>query len=739
MKKRLLPWILALVMITSLILPAMAAEDSETKGVLTEDLLGIETVLSPNSVAVVNPIYEDVQTVEDLTQPTPPKRKLLKAAAPSDSSVYTAASVEEAGEYLRKNLVERNTSVTFSIPTEDSADLTQISRNCYAEALKHTGVPVEGDYLRYHLGGYRSSWSSLDGITTYTFTFTLYTNAAQEEEMTEKVNNVVKRFGFTSDTSEYEKIRTIYDYICENIVYDNDSTSKLKYTAYAALINRTAVCQGYASLFYRLALTCGLSSRMVAGIGYHDDACTEGENHGWNIVAIDGVYYNLDTTWDAAQRQASTTYYYLLKGSSKSDFVRHEAGITLEGDPVYMPEELALLSSVNYAVPVEILIQPENSSVQMGESPSFGLAALGEGLTYHWYITWGNGQKSQATYTKPTRVNLPEMSEANKSWLHGTTAYCVVTDASGQSKTSETASVIYYDPSLASVKGYSLRLSGDIAINFFTDLSGKVTEDPNAYMHFTIPGETTKEVDIPVSEIEPREGTGYYVFPAETAAKDMTQNVHGEVFLSDGTKALDFDYCVENYGLKILGDTTGKYSDESKAMVRAMLNYGGYAQEYFDYHTDEMANRGIGDTSLPDLELDDSVKYSKTGSVSGVTYKGSSLILRSNTVIRHYFQITGEPEDVTFILNGQKLNPESSTKGTNYYSVDITGIPAKNLGTFYPLVVSKDGETMTLNYCVYSNIKATLDRSASTPKVSLNLMKSLYLYGMRSKEYFDTK
>ncbi len=79
--------------------------------------------------------------------------------------------------------------------------------------------------------------------------------------------------------------------------YDHlyDSSYDLKYTAYAALVNGKAVCQGYACLFYRMMLEAGIDVRIITGNG---GGGTD-SNHGWNIVRLKGLYYNMDTTWDA--------------------------------------------------------------------------------------------------------------------------------------------------------------------------------------------------------------------------------------------------------------------------------------------------------------------------------------------------------------------------------------------------------------------------------------------------------
>jgi hypothetical protein len=92
----------------------------------------------------------------------------------------------------------------------------------------------------------------------------------------------------------------------------------LKHTAYAAAINHTAVCQGYAVLFYRLALECGIDARVIAGKG---KGANGWEDHAWNIVKLGGNYYLLDATWDAGK--TPMYYQYFLKGRDAGLFPNH--------------------------------------------------------------------------------------------------------------------------------------------------------------------------------------------------------------------------------------------------------------------------------------------------------------------------------------------------------------------------------------------------------------------------------
>lgn len=82
----------------------------------------------------------------------------------------------------------------------------------------------------------------------------------------------------------------IHDYIVLNTAYDTNQSGKHKYTsylAYGALIDGSAVCQGYASAFNLLCREAGIFSYAVSA-----------DNHMWNVAIIDGFPLIYDVTWD---------------------------------------------------------------------------------------------------------------------------------------------------------------------------------------------------------------------------------------------------------------------------------------------------------------------------------------------------------------------------------------------------------------------------------------------------------
>ena len=94
------------------------------------------------------------------------------------------------------------------------------------------------------------------------------------------------------------------------------------YSAYGAIINGKAVCQGYASLFYRMCREAGIPARIITGLG-------NGGAHAWNIVKLDGAYYNVDVTWDDTE---DSNYNYFNKSDSEYASTHRRTGLS-----VYLP------------------------------------------------------------------------------------------------------------------------------------------------------------------------------------------------------------------------------------------------------------------------------------------------------------------------------------------------------------------------------------------------------------------
>lgn len=188
----------------------------------------------------------------------------------------------------------------------------------YDMVFEHTGDHRGGDTFGDEYDFYVSKGDRIYDDNYLYRRYTIRTESVYTKEQAAELDAAIDQLVGSWDLeglTEYERLRLVYDWMCSNIEYDhyhleNDPDYELMYTAYAAMIHRTCVCDGYANLFYRLALACGLDARKM--IGTYDGGC-----HAWNIVRVDRRYYSVDATWD------STTYPHYMFFLRGQDFYDH--------------------------------------------------------------------------------------------------------------------------------------------------------------------------------------------------------------------------------------------------------------------------------------------------------------------------------------------------------------------------------------------------------------------------------
>lgn len=212
---------------------------------------------------------------------------------------------DEVAEKIRQSLIRRDWCVTVSydLSGTNTDEIPGLIRGVMDEVFQETDDPCAGDYLYYQYGGYELRYSMSDNENSNRYSVTIipryYTDPEQEAAVDAELERVMAGFGFTEDTTEYEKVRAVYDFIKERTSYDiihkKNDNYHLKSTAYGALINGQAACQGYAVLMYRMLREAGVGVRVVTGTAQYE---TGDEYHAWNIVCIDGNWYNVDVTWD---------------------------------------------------------------------------------------------------------------------------------------------------------------------------------------------------------------------------------------------------------------------------------------------------------------------------------------------------------------------------------------------------------------------------------------------------------
>ena len=118
------------------------------------------------------------------------------------------------------------------------------------------------------------------------------------DQTVKKLNEVIKNLNLDGK-SDYEKFKAVTNWIVSNVTYDSHYNGKPNIPAgteyphdmTGAVLDKYAVCDGYAGLFYYMANAVGLKALYEDGT-----SISEQKGHAWNLVKMDGIYYYVDPT-----------------------------------------------------------------------------------------------------------------------------------------------------------------------------------------------------------------------------------------------------------------------------------------------------------------------------------------------------------------------------------------------------------------------------------------------------------
>ena len=94
--------------------------------------------------------------------------------------------------------------------------------------------------------------------------------------------------------SDYDKVLSVYNYICNTLIYDKSTADYDLRNIYYAVMTNHAVCDGYAGMMVYMLNSIDVPAFYVYGEG-HDESGTE--SHAWVCAMLDGNWYFFDPTW----------------------------------------------------------------------------------------------------------------------------------------------------------------------------------------------------------------------------------------------------------------------------------------------------------------------------------------------------------------------------------------------------------------------------------------------------------
>ncbi len=308
-----------------------------------------------------NPVLPDVEVYEYETPQ-------LYRAIQTGSRSY-CETTEECVQELRTAMANRESIINIYYIGDEY-------RDGYAKELQDMAVAYDmalgsntGDYLRYHYKSVsRRTFRGSSDIGTYyrfEYKFSFLSTAQEEEDVTAAMGTIMSSLALTGDTEK--DIRAIFAYVTANVLYDSGDYEFFSvHSAYAAVIQGRAVCQGYATMLYRMLRQAGIDCRIVGGRA-------GSVNHAWIMVEIDGLWYFLDPTWDAGRTSDEWQYYLIGSEQFYKDHVWEEEYQT---DPLF---DLYEISEENYdrnepALPEEIFLERMYEHLLGRHSDAIGLA-----------------------------------------------------------------------------------------------------------------------------------------------------------------------------------------------------------------------------------------------------------------------------------------------------------------------------------------------------------------------------
>ena len=527
------------------------------------------------------------------------------------------------------------------------------------------------------------------------------------------VQSAVAECNSKTDGSEYAKALWLHDWLLDQLEYDNT----LKWSsAESALTRELGTCQSYESAYAKLLTAAGIEN---------SETRDTYDGHTWNAMKLDGQWYQTDCTWD----DSSDNWYSFDQ--------RHlYFGLTDELMAIAHPGHSKIYTTDDYKTRSKSLA--DNYFVRTGDAAKWAKAYsdriqknLDSGKT-EFEITADNASYPPSISGIQNGITAYAINQM--TWT--TDKAAVTLNATGSAKSFTFTAEYASESPAVSLYGRSITLKDNIDVNYYMEMSDSVFEH-DAYLEFKIGGQTYKLNASDAAEVN-ENGKTLYKFSCPVNAAQMSDTIETRIVIDNKTEE-EYSYSVKEYATELLSKSN-EYPEETIKLVKALLNYGTAAQNFFKYNTDKPANAGLSDTdkAVAAADFEEYKAVIKTDSANsqsnGLTYYGSSLICKSEMTVRHYFMVNEGCDINNYKFsyvnadgNEVSLTPKKASDGV--YCVDINGIMARNLNSNYACKVTRKNKNciFELDYGPFSYSQKVIDSGNSSNELK-NLVNALYWY-----------
>ena len=265
-------------------------EPQTDRAAASETRTAADETISPPVTKQPETVSSDTKAPETeapAEQPYVPSEEDLSASVPRYA--YEALSDSDRKQYtlILESLLNRRDTCTFP---------ERYSKNKITKLIS----AVLADYPEiFWTTGAGILYTFPDGTKAFSFQYIM-----TEEEISAHqtaLSSVKAAFlkSLPADASEYEKAIAVYEYLIRQTRYDTETYQKclrqeeippVSQTLCNALLDRYAVCTGYAKAAQYLLHASGMEATLVTGTA-------SGSNHAWIVFRMNGIYYHMDACW----------------------------------------------------------------------------------------------------------------------------------------------------------------------------------------------------------------------------------------------------------------------------------------------------------------------------------------------------------------------------------------------------------------------------------------------------------
>jgi transglutaminase/protease-like cytokinesis protein 3 len=111
-----------------------------------------------------------------------------------------------------------------------------------------------------------------------------------------------------SSMTDLEKLIVVHDFIIKSVKYDYSLKNR---SPYLAIKEKKSVCSGFALLAGKLLEIAKVKQFYVTGDST-DPTTHKNGKHIWNKITLQGMWYNIDFTWDSCCKESNPYIYFCV-------------------------------------------------------------------------------------------------------------------------------------------------------------------------------------------------------------------------------------------------------------------------------------------------------------------------------------------------------------------------------------------------------------------------------------------